>query len=149
MATNHTICAQRLAQFYDEVTPIRADHGIHPSRPSNQKFTKITNTSGSYRTRATNQTTSSNHHLTRPRTHDQSKKYITTLPPLLRRTEGLARQKESIDDTPNNQTSPKTIRSPKNFKGTIPSGVSAGATYTMETKRNPQCVPRQSADPIS
>ena len=148
MATNRTIRAQRLAQFHDEVTPIQADHGIHPSRPPNQKLTKVTNTSRSYRTHATNQTTSSNRHSTRPRTHDQSEKYVTTLPPLLGRTEGLAQWKKSIDDTSYNQTGPKAIRPPKNFKGTIPRGVSADATYAMEAKRDPRCVPRQSADPV-
>ena len=83
MATNRTIRAQRLAQFYNKITPIRTDHGVHSLRSPDQKHTQTTHAPRPHRTCAKCQARSPNCHLTCPRTHDQSKKYITTLSPLL------------------------------------------------------------------
>ena len=109
MATNCTIRAQRLAQFNNEIAPIRTNHGVYPSRSPDQIDNKSTNVTRSHRTRTACQTTSSNCHSTRPRTHDQGEKHITTVSPLLQRTKGLARWEEPIYDAPHDQISPKTI----------------------------------------
>ena len=110
VATNRTIRAQCLAQLNDETTPIRTNHGVYSSRSPDQIDNKSTNVTRPHRTRTACQTTSSNCHSTRPRTHDQGEKYITTVPPLLQRTEGLARWEEPIHDASHDQISPKTIR---------------------------------------
>ena len=141
MATYRTIRAQRLAQFNNETTPIRTNHGVYPPCSPDQINNEIANVARSHRPCTARQTTSSNRHLTCPRTHDQGKKHITTVLPLFRRTKGLARWEELIYDASHDQIGPKTIWPLQNFQGTIPRGISADTPSTMETKKNPRRIP--------